>query len=61
MKKLAKKEMKAIKGAAGDGPCILTACVSHPPVCPNGGSPEFVSFCKTRSTARYECCPKVGD
>lgn len=61
MRKLEKKVMKTIVGGFGDGPCILTACVSAVPKCPNGGTPEFSNYCTTRNTAQYECCPKVGD
>jgi hypothetical protein len=61
MEKLEKKALKKIMGGGGDGPCILSACVTYPPVCTNGGTPTFSNYCKTRNTAQYECCPKVGD
>jgi hypothetical protein len=62
MKKLGKKEMKRIKGGGGDGPCILTACVTALPVCANGGTPQFESICPGLPLrARFVCCPPVGD
>lgn len=61
MKKLEKKAMKLIWGGTGDGPCILSVCVSAPPVCSNGGNPEFENYCNSRNMAQYWCCPKVGD